>query len=69
MNEGYICRTFSFFFQKAKCEAAVERAILAEKNHLSTESKLKKVEKELEKLTQKVRGLQFPNCTELFQVR
>jgi hypothetical protein len=55
MNEGYICRTFSFFFQKAKCEAAVERAILAEKNHLSTESKLKKVEKELEKLTQKVR--------------
>lgn len=43
------------FLKKAKCEAAVERAILAEKNHLSSESKLQKVEKELEKLQKKMR--------------
>jgi hypothetical protein len=41
--------------KKAKSEAAVERAILAEKNHLSSESKTQKVEKELEKLQKKMR--------------
>jgi len=47
--------TTRFYMKKATASAAVERAIQAEKKAVSMESKLRKVEEEMEQLRRKMR--------------